>query len=212
MSTEYKPNSHKSKDEAANQQKVEKVVTNPVKEKKQTGVRKLVNDFVSNDVTNIQDYIMSEVIIPAAKKVVSDTVGGIAEIIRNSVNVCLYGEAGARKMRSSGGSKISYEKCYDNVNKERPIIGTRRKGFRYEEFTIDSRGEAEEVLSTMIELVTRYEVATVANLNEALGITGDYTDCNYGWTDLRDAHVVRIRDGYDYAYVIKMPRPEPLEK
>lgn len=213
MSTEYKPNSHKSKEEAASsEKKVERVVKTPVKSKQQSGVQKFVNDFVSQDITNIQEYIVSEVVIPAAKKVVSDTVGGIAEIIRNSVNVYLYGEAGARKMRSSsGGSKISYEKCYDSA-KERPIIGTRRKGFQYEDFTIESRGEAEEVLSTMLELVDRYNVATVANLNEAIGITGEYTDCNYGWTDLRDAHVVRIRDGYGYGYVLKMPRPMPIEK
>ena len=40
------------------------------------------------------------------------------------------------------------------------------------------------------------------------GVTCDYTYNDYGWTSLRDAEVVRIRDGY----YIKLPRAKALRR
>jgi hypothetical protein len=39
-----------------------------------------------------------------------------------------------------------------------------------------------------------------------VGITGNYTDNKYGWTDIRSASVNRTRDGY----ALKLPKALPL--
>ena len=71
---------------------------------------------------------------------------------------------------------------------------------------LDNRGEAEEVLLRMDEIVATYGTVSVADLYDLVGITGAYTDNKYGWTDIRSASVVRVRDGY----MIKLPRALPL--
>lgn len=212
MEPKYEPNSFKSKEErkATEEKKLDKIVTGPVRVKKKNEVQKRAESFLSDDVSSIKDFVVSSVLVPAAKKVISDTIGGITDIIRDSINVCLYGEAEARKKRqSSGGSRFSYEKCFDKDT--RPVIGINR-GRRYDDVVIGSKAEAEDVLSTLEEYIDRYEFASVANLNELLGISGDFTDRNYGWTDIRNASVERIRDEYGYGYVLKLPRALPREK
>lgn len=216
MDIKYEPNSFKSKEERAaaskeNEPKLEKAVTGPVKVRKKNEVQKFADSFLSEDVSNIKSYVISEVLVPAAKKVVSDTIGGIADIIRDSVNVCLYGEAEARRKRRDGsGSKFSYEKCYDKSD-SRPVIGINR-GKQYDDVVLDSRGEAEQVLDCLGEYIDKYEFASIADLNELLGISSTHADRNYGWTDIRNASVVRVRDGYGYGYVLKLPRALPREK
>ena len=66
----------------------------------------------------------------------------------------------------------------------------------------DTRGEAEEVLSRLDELIEMYGLVRVADLYDLVGITGDYTDNKYGWKNIRNARVERTRDGY----AIKLPR------
>ena len=59
----------------------------------------------------------------------------------------------------------------------------------------------------MDELIEHYGIVSVADLYDLVGITGSYTDNKYGWTDIRTAQVVRVRDGYK----IKLPRAIPLD-
>ena len=60
----------------------------------------------------------------------------------------------------------------------------------------------------MDELIDQYGMVSVGDLYDLVGVTGQYTDNNYGWTDLRTASVVRTRDGY----MIKLPRALALPK
>ena len=99
---EYKPNSHKFKEsqqQLQETQKVKKVTSGVVKTKKKSEVSNLKNIFISEDIRNVGEYILTDVIIPAVKNALSDTVS-------NGINMLLYGDAGRK--RTSSGSKISY--------------------------------------------------------------------------------------------------------
>ena len=61
--------------------------------------------------------------------------------------------------------------------------------------------------SRMDELMDTYGLVRVADLYDLVGITGNYTDNKYGWTNIRNAEIVRVRDGY----MIKMPRAVPID-
>ena len=76
-----------------------------------------------------------------------------------------------------------------------------------DDIIFDNRGEAEIVLSRMDELIDTYGIVTIADLYDLAGVTGDYTTNNYGWTNIRSAEVVRVRDGY----IIKMPKAMPID-
>ena len=47
---------------------------------------------------------------------------------------------------------------------------------------------------------------SVADFYDLVGVSGNYTDNKYGWTDIRNASVIHVRDGY----MIKLPKALPL--
>lgn len=201
---DYKPNSHRFKkeqetmrpDKSEGKKKIEKVVNGNVKSKKKSEIRKFADVFISEDVTNVKSYILMDVLIPAMKKAVSD-------VVTNGIDMILYGETGRNRKNSGRASKVSYRDYYkrddDRRSSERSRIQT---GYDYDDIVLDNRGEAEDVLSRMDELIDTYGIVSVADLYDLVGISGNYTDNKYGWTDIRSARVVPVRDGY----LIKLPR------
>lgn len=202
MITEYQSNSHRSKDEAKNsevvEKRVERVVTGPVKTKKKNEVRKFMDIFISEDVSSVKSHIFTEVFVPAFKKAISDAV-------TNGIDMLLYGETGRTK-KSTPASKISYRSYYDQQNGRQANVSRTRSVYDYDDVIIPTRGDAEEVLDRMFEALSKYGEVSVADFYELVGITGNWTDNKYGWTDLRNASIVRVRDGY----VIKLPRAQAL--
>jgi hypothetical protein len=79
--------------------------------------------------------------------------------------------------------------------------------YSYDDVTIDNRGEAEMLLREMKNTINRYGMVRVADLYDFVGITGDPTDNKYGWTDLRNVEVVRVRNGYK----LDLPRAMPID-
>lgn len=191
---EYRPNSHKSREE---KKKMDKVIKGPVKTKKKNDIQKLADVFISEDVENVKSYILMDVLVPAMKKAISD-------IVTNGVDMILYGEAG-RSKRSSSASKVSYRSYYDRERDRRP--SRNRAVYDHDDIILDSKGEAEEVLSKMDEVIDTYGVASVGDLYDLVGIDGNYTDNKYGWTDIRSARSVRVKDG---GYMLKLPKPLPI--
>lgn len=196
---EYKSNSHASKEKEKNggEKRVEKIISGKAQVKKKSEFSKFANVFVSEDAGNVKSYILMDVLVPAVKKAVSD-------IVTNGIDMLLYGETGVHK-RNGASSKVSYRSYYDRSSRSTSSSKT-RNGYSYDDIILDNRGEAEEVLSRMDEIVATYGTVSVADLYDLVGITGAYTDNKYGWTDIRSASVVRVRDGY----MIKLPRALPL--
>lgn len=198
----YKPNSNRFKNEQKEQEKrVEKpVVTGKVVAKKPSAFRKLTGEFISEDAKNVKSYVVGEVLIPAVKKAISD-------IVTDGIDMILYGESRKGGKRSTS-DRVSYRNYYDRDNRSsRDSRNTLGSGYSYDDIILDTRGEAEDVLSRMDELIDAYQVVRVADLYDLVGITGNYTDNKYGWTNIRNAEVVRVRDGY----MIKMPRAVPID-
>lgn len=193
--TEYKSNSFKSKEKAADK-RVEKVITGNARLKKKSGFQKLSDIFISEDIGNIKSYILLDIVIPTVKKTIS-------EIIINGTDMILYGSNGGRK--KSNASKISYREYYNENNRRNS--GSRSRGvYDYDNLIVNTRGEAEEILSGLDEIITQYRIASVADLYDLAGVTANHTDYNYGWKDIHTASVARVRDGY----TIKLPRPIPI--
>ena len=200
---EYKPNSHKFKEDqkgSVPEKKVEKVIAGTAKSKKKSDIRKFTDVFVSEDVNNVKSYILLEVLVPAIKKAISD-------IVTNGIDMLLYGETGKTKSNSTA-SKVSYRSYYDGRNGRRDYSAVRTKiSYNYDDIILDNRGEAEDVLSRMDELISTYGLVSVADLYDLVGVTGNYTDNKYGWTNIRSASVIRVRDGY----MLKLPKALPLD-
>lgn len=205
---DYKPNSNrfketqKKEDPATQEKKVEKVVTGVVKTKKKSKFNQMMDGFISEDAKNVKSYVFGEVLIPAIKKAISD-------IVTDGIDIILYGESRGRNKRSAA-DRVSYRNYYDDrgrgsrMNERQAIMAA---GYSYDDIILSSRGEAEDVLARMDELMDTYGLVRVADLYDLVGITGNYTDNKYGWTNIRNADIVRVRDGY----MIKMPRAVPID-
>lgn len=196
---DYQPNSHKSKAESTEvpaKKVVNKVVSGKVRTKRNDG-RKLADIFIADDVKDVKSYILLDIVVPAIKRAIVSTVEG------------LFGEPGPRK-GSTNASYVSYRNYSDNRNDRlSPSDNRTRTGYSYNDIILDSRGEAEEVLSRMDELVETYGEVTVADLYDLVGITGEWTDNRYGWTNIKNAEVVRARNG---GYLIRLPKALPITR
>ncbi len=200
---DYKPNSHKSKEKAVvtekTEKKVEKVVNGTVKTKKKSEINKVKDLFISEDAANVKSYILMDVLVPAVKKAISD-------IVTDGISMILFGTTGNRSSRGNS-SFISYDKFSRREDDRRYGITRTRSGYNFDDIYLESRGEAEEVLSRMDELIDMYGVVSVADLYDLVGITGNYTDNKYGWTNIRNAEPVRAMGG---GYMLKLPKALPI--
>lgn len=190
------------------EKKTEKVVTGKVKQQKRSLSKRLAETFLEDDTKSVGSYILYDVLIPAAKDLISDMITG-------AVDMALFGERrrGARTIRDRGHSYTNYNASYRGrqtgpaLREERDISRGARARHDFGEIVLESRGEAEDVLSHLVDMTIDYGQATVADLYDLLGITSNFTDNKYGWTDLRNASVSRVRGGY----LINLPRTQPLD-
>lgn len=210
MDEQYKPNSNKYKKEQVEEnqvetkKKVEKVVTTTAVKRK-NGVRKFADTFISEDAANVKSYVVSEVLIPALKKAISD-------IVTDGIDMILYGSSGKSRQNSTKTSYISYRNYSDPRDKKysyREPSRSTNSGYSYDDIILSTRSEAEEVVLAMSELVETYGVASIADLYDLVGVSGNFTDNKYGWTkaNIRNAEVVHTRDGY----LLKFPRARLID-
>ena len=59
----------------------------------------------------------------------------------------------------------------------------------------------------MNDIIARYDYVRVLDLYDMAELTAPFTANRYGWTNLKNAYVDRVRDGY----IIRLPRAMPLD-
>lgn len=69
-----------------------------------------------------------------------------------------------------------------------------------------SRDEAELVIERLSDILENYDVASVADLYDLVGLPTTYIDNKWGWTNLAYANVRQVREGY----LIDLPQAEPI--
>lgn len=205
----YKPNSFKSREiketPSVEQKKVQKVVSGPVKTKKKSGFKKFASSIITEDAPKVKNYIIGEVLIPSIKKAIS-------EIVRNGIDMFLYGDVDRGNRSKLPGSKVSYRSYYDNrghdVDRDRSNRINTVSRLDYDDIVLAERGEAELVLTQLEEILDKYGFVTIADLYDSVGISStNHCANNYGWTNLSNAGYSRVRDGY----LLKLPRAVPID-
>lgn len=198
---EYKPNSHTYKAKMAAEEtkkKMEKAVSGPVTIKKKSAATKFANVFISEDIQDVKSFIVSDLLIPSAKKLLSDTIDRL-----------LWGKGG-RDSRRSVGEKISYRSFYDDRRDDRRSTRDDARPinrFDYDNIVIVDRGDAEAVLYRLEEALDRYKIVSVGDLYDLLGETAPYTAEHYGWISLRGARIKPVRGGY----LLDLPPASPID-
>lgn len=201
--TDYKSNSIKNRNDEK-KTVVKKVTKGNVSVKKGNKVGGLLGNIITTEAKSVKDYVLHDILIPT----IVDTV---VNVIKTSVDMTFYGEVRHNKNRSRiGGSRISYSDYYDDRRRSsRPENRSRvsSRGISCEDIEFDTREDANAVLSKMDDVLEQYDSVSMADVFEAAGYTGNGpSDRDYGWRNLRDAAVIRTREGYS----LRLPRAKEL--
>jgi hypothetical protein len=204
---DFPSNSLKSKEEKP-RKKLKRVVKGHATKRKKSLGGNLAKSFLGDSAKNVGTYILYEVLIPSAKTMIQD-------MITNGIEMFLYGESGGpRRSRQRGGyggsSIVSYDRMYNpdgrrspkRIEPSRNVYSTKSRGM--DEIVIEDRGEAEDVLSSILSLMEEYEVVSVADVFDLAGFDNtDWTNTKWGWYDMRGSRILKVRDGY----LLDLPDP-----
>jgi hypothetical protein len=156
--------------------------------------------------SEVVSYIMHDVVIPAAKATFADLVEGAIEML------LFGGERNSRVRRHGGRSYVSYSDMY-NKNTGRRDTSRRGGDLRarnrhdFSSIVLSSRQEAELVLTELATTIEEYDVVSVADLYDIVGIDAEFTDAKYGWVEFDGMSTKRVREGW----VLDLPRPRVID-
>lgn len=187
-----------------------KVTTGEVIKRKTSLGKRLRGMFFGGEFRSASTYITSVVLLPALKNMVVDaTSKGVERII--------YGEArgpGAG-YPTTGRPRTSYNMPIDRYSgRNRPGILPDQPPLQRQvsrrpdsgEIVVSSREESEVVIERLTDIIDTYNVASVADLHDLVGLPTTHVDNKWGWTSMAYANVRQIREGY----LIELPPVEPI--
>lgn len=185
--------------ESTKRERVKSVVSGKAALQKETFGEKLKKTFLPGDIQDIKSYIWKQLIIP-----------GIQASILSTIEMLFYGQA---SRRSFGGSvnnrQTNYSYISSNGSSIRPSYITQhdRATHNFRNIIFESAQDAEDVIGTLLDLIDRTGLATVADYYDAAGIQAEWADENWGWKSFKRLESRRVRDGY----IIDMEPPIQLK-
>lgn len=186
--------------------KIEKVVDDGgVKVKRSLG-KKFSETFLAGDLNSVKEYLIMDILIPTIRDTMLD-------ILHGSLDV-LFGSSPRRRSRDGGRKTyVSYDGISRSSSRRerehnREERRSRKSGFDTEDYIFDKKTDAERVFNNMVDILEEYNAVTVTDFLDSIGKSTDYTLQNYGWTNLAEGKVKRVRDGY----ILDLPDPHVLER
>lgn len=211
MDQEFPPNSkHNKKEKPDKQEKkelVQKVVSGEVVLKRKGFGHRMHGIFLGGDFNSAIRYIAAEVLLPAFRSMVVDAAS-------KGVERMIYGDSISNHRslyQQQGRPRMSYNSPVDRGPRTRALLPdqprrgqVRRPGF--DDIILASQEEAKMVVERLCDVIEDYEVVSVADLNEMIGLPSTFTDNQWGWGDARFISVRPVREGY----LIDLPNVEPI--
>ena len=194
--------------------KVEPVTTNVII-KKESGANKLAKKFFAKDLKSTAAGVFNDIVIPGTKNL-------IVNILKRGVDYLFMGGSAPQQNYTSyssqyyGGGNIPARNVSfsPNYNPNAPIAGnpapveaSASTVYNVNSIWFQDRGQAEEVLARLKELIDKYGAASVADLYDLIGHAAPFTSNKFGWKDLSGAQLSGTFNGYHIIF----PRIIPIE-
>lgn len=186
------------------EQRPEKEKVKPVVEKgaavlqKESLGQKVKKMFMPSDVKDVKKFVVEQVLIPGIK----DGVIAVVELMFYGRTSRRIGGGLGQQTRtnysyiSTSGQQIGQPQSMQISQKDRATHNFKNVIFK-------TYQDAEDVISTLLDLVDRYGAATVADFYDAAGIEADWAAEDWGWRSFNKLESRRVYEGY----VIDMPQP-----
>jgi hypothetical protein len=209
---DYQSNARKSKADKEEvkqpEKQIEKVVTGEVVQKPKTIGRKFKDIFFGGDFKVATKYVAADVLLPALRNLIVDmTSKGIERVV--------YGESSYRQRNINYPPRIQYN---NPIHRTLPA-DPRSRGYlpgqqhmprsdrrEINDVILASRAEAELVVERLVDVIDKYEVASLADYYDLLGLPTTHVDNKWGWTFLNNIDIRQVRDGY----LIELPALEVI--
>lgn len=192
------PSNSYSKEEPE-QKEIKQVTT--AKVRKQNALQRLGKAIVEDSIENAKERAFGDIIVPGFKTLIFDT---FTEIL----SIMLFNESGGAYRPRTGapkrGDRTSYRSYYDKGVKK---YETHDIPFDPDTIIVSTLSEAHQVLDELANIISTYGQASVAEYYDIVGISSNWTDNRYGWTNIHSASIKPVRDGFE----LIMPRPHVLE-
>ena len=181
--------------------KKDPIVNGKVKKKDKPVRKRLSEAVLAEDVKDVKTYLVWDVLIPALKDTASD-------LVKRGVDAMLYGSGKSPNVERHGNASYRKYQTASDKRYSRPSARyNRRAAFDFDDIVLEDRRDAEAVLERLVDYTMEYKMASVADFYELVDFPTTYIDNRYGWDDLSDARVIRVRDGY----ILDLPKPVALE-
>lgn len=187
--------------EVVKEREITKVVTGKVTRKKPNPAKEVATKFFGGDPKDVGMQIIMDVALPALKDL-------FVSIFEEGVERLVYGETKADRRhnrfsrRANGVNVVSYDRI-SQQSSARTLSKQSRIEHNFDDIVFETRAEATEVLQRMWDLIDNTGVCRVSDLYDLSGLTADYTDRSWGWTDLARSRVTQIREGF----LLDLPKP-----
>lgn len=176
-------------------------VTTNVVVKKESEAKRFGKSFFSEDAKTVGSHVRDDVVIPSAKKLLSD-------VVKSAIDWLLYGSKGSRNV--TGVGNISYGSYYTrnglvNANpipaSPSPMIQPQKPTlYSVNDVIIYDRGDAEAVLLNMQKAIQDYGMVSVADFYQLVNQKFEPNDNNWGWFDLKTAEIMRVDNGFSIRF------------
>lgn len=188
---------------------IEKVVTGEILQRPKGIGRKFKDIFLGGDAKQAARYVVGDVLLPALRNLVVD-------MATKGVERLVYGESTYRRR----GPTFNYRSQYQGVQYSRPFDRDprdrsysplnepprgRQNRHEINDVVIPTREEADLVTERLADIMDKYDVVSLADLYNLLGLQTSHIDFKWGWTYLGGINVRQIRQGY----LLELP---PLEE
>lgn len=183
-------------------EKKKKIVDTKVTKHKKGLMERLVTGLAGPEgVRSIGQYVTQDIIVPAFKNIIADSV-------TSAINMMMFGEnTGSRGgYRPTGGystpksPRTNYANRYAPTHTQGPKVArpSPSRMSAVEDYTIEDRRQAIDVLAKMQQDADMYGTVSVADYYDLIGVATTWTHNTYGWylEHLVDVKVRPVRGGY----------------
>ncbi len=169
---DYTGNSRKERDKKQNQRTPqERVVSGEVVQKPKSVGRKFKDIFFGGDAKHAAQYVVAEVLLPSLRNLLVDAVTRGSERL-------VYGETRGRRptqYTNYGGTRYSVggpTNPWSRPEQSRVPLPPRGRQNRHDinDIIVTTREEADLVMERMIDILDKYQVASLGDLYELLGL------------------------------------------
>ncbi|MBP5324669.1 MAG: hypothetical protein J6Y86_04165 [Pseudobutyrivibrio sp.] len=193
---------------------VKKVIKGNATFAKPSLLRRIKNTFISDDASNVGSYIVDDIIIPSIQDGIMNSIISAATMIFGRGRGPYYGYRPYNNVsRASWRQPDRYDNTpYDRYGYRRDdrVASDYRSTRSYKDVEIPSYEEALDVIHELYSLLENYHMVRVSDYFSAAGLTGEFTDNQWGWYDLPPR--IAPRRTMTGRWTIDLPRPEPLNR